>query len=560
MKKELCVTSDFLDDLLRGCQVSQIDDIMEYAASLGAVRFEWIIDKMWDIYDQDQPLGYDVLKEACDAAHRHGMRFDAVFKPFESGSKGRLLPFFFPHCDDDRIIKTENGLLYVVRPFVADNPEYRIARKKGDGEDPGGNLAEVRLVHWGEDDIGFSAGDVSFWYSETNGNFKRYEGKLETALSKEWRLNYPYDDKLSTIMHFKGFDLPESVKYIEVRCAKRSKRGSFANAIEKLVELVNDRGEIIPSAPSTVHSSPEKIYEKAKALSDLGIVNYLKKPEVRALLADFDTFNRQFQTNSKGMYNFQPQWETFTLDREDTGVIAVCRGKPPCHPTMQHPIYPEVRQNWLDVVQYCIDRGVDGVNIRISRHGGMNEPLAYGFNDPVIEQLGNKDDVYEASLVNGRAFDTFMEDAAGLLHRSHREIGVHLCGIILRSPDKLMATTKPSNFVWNWEKWVRDIVDYAEFHKTNFFKFPHVKQIIDHFGHVVRSVGKPFIYQSGQSRTVTHYDGPHHFLPFEMQWVKAHPHLTCYNLYETAGVCRMNQDGKYEGSPHIKELIRKYWE
>jgi hypothetical protein len=259
------------------------------------------------------------------------------------------------------------------------------------------------------------------------------------------------------------------------------------------------------------------------------------------------------------MYVFEPQWEVFTLDREGAGVIAVCRGKPMCHPTNLHPIYPEVRQHWLEDIQYCIDRGVDGVNIRISRHGDMNEPWAYGFNDPVIEQLKNKDDVYEAALINGRAFDTFMQDAAGLLHRNRREIGVHLCGFLLRAADKVMATTKPGNFVWNWETWVRDLVDYTEFHKTNFFTFPHVKEIIDHFGYVVRSAGKPFIYQGGQSAGVTHYDPPHRFLPFEMQWVKDHPHLTCYNLYETASVFRISPKGEYVGSPHIRDLVQHNW-
>jgi glycosidase len=302
------------------------------------------------------------------------------------------------------------------------------------------------------------------------------------------------------------------------------------------------------------------MYTTAKNISDLGITDYLNKPEVKELLKDYDTFNKHFEENCKGMYRFEPQWEIFALDSENTGVICVCRGKPMQHPGALHPIYPEVRQSWIDDIQYCIDRGVDGVNIRVSRHGGMNEPWAYGFNDPVIEKLKNKDDVYEAAVVNGKAFDAFMEDAADLLHKSGKEIGVHLCGFILCSADKKMATTKPSNFVWNWEKWVREIVDYTEFHKTNFFKFHNAREIIDHFGYVVTEAGKPFIYQSGQSGAVTHYEKPHRFLAFEMDWVKNHPHITCYNLYETASVFKINQNGVYEGSPHIRDLVKNNWE
>lgn len=564
MKKDLCITSDIFSDIVLSDSKlgeGQIDGIMQYAASLGATRFEWVLYAGMNLYEEHSPLGYDLMRVACDAAHRHGMRFDAVYKPFETGPISPIMsvPHSFPHSSDDRVIRNENGLLHSIDRFAARNLDCRIARRKGDGEDPGGRLAEIRLVKLGTEELQFRPEDISFWHSATNGNFQRFEGKLETSVSQSWRLSYPYDDKLSTVIHFKGFDLPETSKYLEVRCSKLSQAGSFSNAIEKLVELVNERGENIPCAPSTIHPSPAAMYRRAKLLSDLGVVDYLAKPDVQALLESFETFDAHFEANCKGMYWFEPQWETLTLDREGAGAIAVCRGKPLSHPTCLHPIYPEVRQNWLATVQYCIDRGVDGVNIRISRHASMNEPWAYGFNDPVIEQLKNKDDVYEAALVNGQAFDTFLEDAAALLHRHNREIGVHLCGMILRAPDRKMGTTKPSNFVWNWEKWVHDLVDYTEFHKTNFFTFPHAKEIVDHFSHVVHQTGKPFIYQSGQSAGVTHFDGPYHFLPFEMQWAKNHPHITCYNLYETASFFQLDEQSRYVGSPHMARLVKENW-
>jgi len=234
MKKELCITSDFYDDLLWSGRIlseGQIDDMMRYSSSIGATRFEWVLDTLWTLYESGTPMGFDLLQVACEAAHRHGMRFDVVYKPFEGGLSAAL-PHSFPHADGDRIVKNENGLLFNVRRFVADHPEFRIARRKGDGEDPGGNLAEIRLVKSGEGELLFSPDDISFWHSETNGNFVRYEGKLETSITKEWRLGYPYDDKLCTLLHFKGFDLPQSARFLEVRCAKLNGDGSFSNHIE----------------------------------------------------------------------------------------------------------------------------------------------------------------------------------------------------------------------------------------------------------------------------------------------------------------------------------------
>ena len=46
MKKELCITSDIFDDIVHTNSKlgeSQIDGIMQYAASLGATRFEWVL-------------------------------------------------------------------------------------------------------------------------------------------------------------------------------------------------------------------------------------------------------------------------------------------------------------------------------------------------------------------------------------------------------------------------------------------------------------------------------------------------------------------------------------
>ena len=564
MNRELCVTTDFYDDLMfTGTLLEErhIDDMMRYATSLGASRFEWIVDTMWNLYDEGSPLGYDLLEVACDAAHRHGMRFDAVYKPFEGGLGGpkMTLPPSVPRASGGRVVENEAGVLYAVRKFVAENQQFCIARKAGDGDDPGGRLAEIRLVKFDENAIRITPEDISFWYSSRNGNFKKYKGPLETSITNEWRLGYPYADELSTVLSFKGFDLPEDVRYVEIRCARTGRDGNFSNHIENLVELINERGESIPCAPSTVNPDPQSIYTQAKRISDLGITDHLKHPEMKRLLESFETFKQHVDGNCNGMYAFVPQWEVFTLDAEGAGAIAVHRGKPRQHPAAMHPIYPEVREHWLEQVRYCIDRGVDGVNIRISRHGGMNEPWAYGFNEPVIRELQNKDDTYEAAVVNGRAFDTFMQDAASLLHRNGKEIGVHLCGLILASADKKMVPPKPCTFVWNWEKWVREIVDYTEFHKTNFFKFHNAKQIIDHFGHVVREAGKPFIYQSGQSAAVTHYQGPHRFLPFEIEWIKNHEHVTCYNLYETASLFKLGENGRYEGSPDIREMVKRCW-
>jgi len=58
---------------------------------------------------------------------------------------------------------------------------------------------------------------------------------------------------------------------------------------------------------------------------------------------------------------------------------------------------------------------------------------------------------------------------------------------------------------------------------------------------------------------LVHFDGPYPGLAREMDWVRKHPDVTAYNLYETANFSRFNKDGRFEGSPDMAELVRHHW-
>jgi len=559
MKKELCLNTDFLGDLANAGRLydrRDIDGMMKYAASLGATRYEWILGNIFGMYE-DYPGGFDLLKEVCDAAHRHGLRFYPVFKPFEGGGTATwmgVVPHTFPRLEGVPLLEEQEALVHAVRPFVAAHPEMRLARRPHDAVDPGGRIAAIRLIKGDDGPIGFDPRDISIWTSSCNGGFERYEGPRSLSESVEWRPVFPYRDSPCRLLTFGDLDLPESARYVLVRVQKRNDAGTFTNELHSLVELINESGDVIPSTPSVIHLRAEQTFERMSTIARLGVSRYARRPEVRELLQDRDRGLPLYRE----MYQFSLQCGPTTFDR--IGEVAIARGKPRYVTGAMHPAHPEVRKDWLDHVRFCIDRGADGVNMRIANHNRPNEPWAYGFNEPVLERTEHPDNVAEAARINGEAYTQFLREAQDLLHGNGREMGVHVHGLMFRHDDRAADSSPlPRNFDWQWELWVRELADYVEFRGANHLRPENIREAADRIGLAAREAGIPFIYQSTRSEAVVHFHGPYPTLEREMAWVRGHPDITGYNLYETHGFTRVNAGGEFEGSPDIAELVRRHW-
>jgi len=558
MTKELCTTTDFLDDLIRAgrhLEKRDLDDLMAYCASLGATRHEWILDTIWTLYDDDGPVGYDLLEAACEAAHRHGMRFDVVFKPLEGAlaHSMALLPHTFPRPEGAPLLEETVGLVHAVRPFVAAHPEMRMARRPEDA-DPGGRIAAIRLIKNDDAPAPFGLEDLSIFTSRRNGGFKPYAGPVSLSESLEWRPLFPYRDRPCRVLTLGGLELPEDARYFMIRCRKRDAAGDFTNAVEQLVELVDERGRVIPSTPSLRRVDGEGQFERARRIAHLGLTRYARRPEIRELQKD----RGRFLAQCEDMHRFDAGWENATLNRLDE--VAVARGKARHVIGALNPAYKEVREHWLDHIRFCIERGVDGVNLRVADHNRPYEPWAYGFNEPALDQMTDRNNVAELARINGEAYTQFLREAAELLHENGKEIGVHVHGLVFRHHD-LHANSTPlkRNVAWQWDTWVREIADYVELRSASMLRPENVREVTDRVGLAAREAGIPFIYQCGRERAVVHFDGPHPGLAWEMDWVRNHPDVTAYNLYETANFSRFTEDGRFEGSPDMADLVRHHW-
>ena len=554
---DLCVTTDFMDNVLRAerhIDEGDLDAMMAYSASLGASRHEWVLDTIWALYDEGSPVGFDLLAAACDAAHRHGMRFDVVYKPFEGAiTHSRLiLPPTFPRLEGVPLLDEPIGLGRAVRPFVAAHPEMRMARRPDADVEPGGRVAAVRLIKNDDAPAPFGPEDLSLWTSPRNGGFTRYDGPVSFSESCRPWSGYPYDDRQCRVVTLGGLELPADARFFVVRCEKRSGEGDFANAIEDLAELVNEDGRVIPSMPGWARLDAEALFERTSILARLGMCRYSRRPEVRDLLQD----RERFLAACEGMFVFDSWWEDVALDQ--VGEVAVTRGKPRHVYGVLNPVYPEVREHWLDEVRSCIDRGVDGVNFRVANHNRPYEPWSYGFNEPTLERSKRPGNAAEAARINGEAYTRFLREAADLLHANGKEIGVHVHGLVFRHNDRAANNSPlPRNIEWQWEVWLREIADYVEFRGANMLRPENVREVVDRIGVVAREAGIPFIYQCARSGGIVHFDGPHPGLEREIEWVRERPDVTFYNLYETANFTRMDAEGRFEGSPAVAELVAR---
>lgn len=559
MKKELCATTCFHGDLThagRHFEKRDIDALMQYAASIGAARFKWMYDTNWTLYEPDSPVGFDLIETACESAHRHGMRFDAIFKPFEGALWHRttILPDSFPRPAGAPVLATPIGLLHVVRPSLVDHPEMRLARRPGEAADPGGSIATIRLLKNDDAPFPVAPDDLSIWTSHRNGGLKPYEGTVAIRDSLEWRPGFPDSDRKRRVLSLENLDLPESIRLVVIRRGQGREAGDFANTGGGFAELVRADGTVIPSMVSGRRVDAEALYRRTAVEATLGAHRYLQLPEVAALVGDRD----RFMAHCEGMFDFRTQSKAVSLGPGKE--LAILRGKHRCVYGAPHPVYPEVRRDWLGHVQYCIDRGVDGVNIRIASHnfGGCHEPWAYGFNEPVLAQMDHPENTAEAARINGEAFTTFLRAARDLLHANGKEIGVQvharMFGHDERDPGRCPL---PRNFDWNWDEWIRDIADYVELRGGFSMCEANNREAADRVGLAARQADIPFIYQG--NRLAMNFDGPHPSLAREMDWTREHPDITVYDLYETGNFTRINPRGEFEGSPAISDLARKHW-
>lgn len=557
--KNLWLAIDIWDDFKTKGQLytpDQIRAMMRHARALGTTTVTWIVDEMWSLYDLDFG-GQNLLELAVQSAHDEGLNFHAVFKPQEGGWDHLILPQTLPRPKGNLFWEDLRGLLPITRPFVAAHPEMAMKRWPGD-EDPGGPITKIKLFNDHNEPLDVSEKDLSIWVSKVNGTFDRYDGSFTLEQSSQWLPIYPHG-RTCRVLTINGLSIPADQRYVEIRFGEGAlKNQTFRNEYQLLVEMYNEQGQRVPE---TLDACGPQGDAHIRALSEpimLDVIRYGRDPQVREFLADAQTASSHAK-ESRAYARSQP---TRLIPVDQRRIVSIARGKLSHLSAYLNPIYPEVREHWLDTVRFCLDCGVDAVDIRPTRHGLMQENWKYGYNEPVMDALGGKVDAFKAREIMGEAFTQFIQAAGDLVHSKGKKLGVHLMTNWLRPPgDVLDAPLEPIHL--QWDKWIAQVADFATFRGAFAHRPEVVRYALDQFSHACQAADIPLTYQS--SRRHFTRQPPLNFdpdrveaIPQDMQFALNYDGVQAYEIYEFSHFSDLDEKGELLCNEQFLSMTKQF--
>jgi hypothetical protein len=553
-RKKLLATTDYIDNVLINdhfMDTTQLYELNKQLASLGVSRHQWMVNPVWSMYE-DYPGGFDLLEEAVKAAHANGLEFYAVVKPFEGGASGNPLPHSFPYRAFT--VKDLRGIFPLARPFVAEHPDMCLKRRPGTFEFTG-PVSTIRLVKGNDSPTRIKAKHLTVFTSPTNNGFVPYNGPVTFRESVETRFRFP-KWRQCRVLHLEDLEIPEDHTYILIKCSLADDNGDFSNENGTILEIENSGGKTIPYILSTGRIKPEDFRKSVYTSGPIAeVTRYIQLPEVQKEIRDSEKMDRHFEN----YYSFDKYELTdwTTLDKQ--GFIAASCGKPEHMLGNLHPIYPEVRENWLELVRFCLDRGVDGINFRVANHTRLPDSWEYGFNDPVLEASGGKTDSDTISRINGNAYTQFLREARELIKSRGKGLTIHLHAGMLIPDERGRLPVLPPNFEWQWETWVREIGDEFHFRGAWTLRPWNLNKALDIFSAATKKANKPLYFQS-DFHTMTNDEGRRQCKLHEVEFVQNYSGLDGFILYETANYTQMDKNGKIELKPYIGEVLKTYFE
>ena len=465
----LSATVDFPDDIQHGVYTPELlDQAMVLLKSIGVKRVYWLYygdvdpDSCWSGNMFRGEYGRETLdrigeplKAAVPVAHRHGLEIYGVLKPYDLGASGT-----FPegsHEADSSSIRRIGGAVQHVFPFIERHPHARV-RRRPDQSPPDLQVQpvrKIRLLKMDDSPTRVRRESLQIWTSPNNYRYERRDAAftLREAVEPAPR---EVRDSFGNIVTAKGepvrtltlegLDLTD--RYVMITTGFRDRKGDFRNTAVGMVEAYGADPEPLPTVVATrsgLWDSPRD-FRTSGLEFDSGFGRHL---------ADLDVDN----TSDRGNIRYRAM--------SDDGVIAFARGKNDYLPAAPCEAYPEVRKLWSGWIERIVETGVDGVALRSSSHGTFtDEPMEYGFNEPLAEEYGrlfgaelsaSEVGLRQLARLRGEHYSSFLRWASSRVREAGKKVLVHM------HPDGFRSTPSPrhwfgfsGNIDYDWKAWLNE--------------------------------------------------------------------------------------------------------
>ena len=486
---KLSMTVDFFGDGGRGLYTPHtLDLMMREARRLGVTRVYW--QYLGDLEQERYGAGTNMLRTpwakygprtlaaigepleaAVRAAHRRGLEIFGVLKPYHTGMSATY-PEGSPDSDPATPVRRIGGSLQCFNPFMARFPHTRIQRRplKGPPNLQDVAIRRIRLIKRDDSPTRIRARHLEIWSSPDNYRYRRRRVgfRLEETVDSSFQEIRDYYGQVITkkgdpvrVLSLTGLDLRDP--YLVVATNFRDGTADFENTALGMIQVFGPGPDALPIVVATRDATwvRPRDYRTYGLEFDSGYgTRRLHLDGVRGPAAEGST-PKESQTRSWHEHRAE-------LGRgSGGGFIAFARGKNEYLPVAPCEIYPEVQRLWKWRVNRMLEKGVDGVVLRVSAHGTLtDEPCAYGFNPPVVEAYRERHGVdirreeFDSDLLGalrGEAYTRFVRQASALTRAAGKLFQVQVHTEAFR-PDPVFGQLMgfPANIHFAWRQWLEE--------------------------------------------------------------------------------------------------------
>lgn len=492
---QLSVTVDFPDDICKGpFDLARLDELMRAIQEVGATRVYWIYygevagerwlrgniwDAHWATYGPQTvaALG-EPLRAAVRAARARGLEIIGVLKPYNFGLSGTY-PLGSPQAFSKSALSRIGGTVQQAIPFLETHPEFRSRRRPEPMVPASTAIREIRLVKSDARETRLRPEQIRIWTSPDNFQYRLLDRVPDGAVvveSARREVRDYHGDVLGRagdpvrVIRLTGLDLTEP--FLVLTTTWLEGEGDFRNTPTGMVEALDAEGNLLPCVLAT-HAAgwiQPRDFRRFGLEFDMGYGHFpftLDAPwrgvtgDPWAAFAGHDEFARQ----------------TLLGNGPAGGFVGLARGKNEYLAAAPAESHAAVRALWLSWVRKMLDAGVDGVNLRVSAHGGLSdEPEAYGWDPPALAayraQFG-PGEVEPARLarVRGDFYTRFMREASALTRGRGKTLHAHLHAEAFR-PDPVFGQQNgvPANIEFQWRRWIEEGLLDEVYLRTSWFE------------------------------------------------------------------------------------------